>query len=164
MVKSYQVNHYYCNTLTYILLLCICFDSAIQNLKTLDVHRLIPVIIVWIIGKHDQKHIYITQLLTGHGCLRANMYRFEYSDCPYYTVCKKCADDAKHLTRYCSRFMDVRCKLMGKLQPAQMPESTIDHTVVQLKQRSSKWFLLGPNPKSTGGRSSETEEVLQHCQ
>ncbi|KAM8702461.1 hypothetical protein ACLKA7_001792 [Drosophila subpalustris] len=59
--------------------------------------RLIKDIRPWIQRRHGHVDFYICQLLTGHGCFRAYLYRFKHADSPYCDHCRGgVVEDAEH--------------------------------------------------------------------
>ena len=67
-------------------------------------HHLIPKLEDCIDRRHGEVNYYLTQLLTGHGCFRAYLYRFKLKDTPGCPVCLDANEDAEHVFCDCSRY------------------------------------------------------------
>ena len=67
-------------------------------------YNLIANIEQWLNRKHVKVDLYLTQILTGHGCFRSYLCRFKRADSPYYTFCKNnIIEDAEHVFFVCPR-------------------------------------------------------------
>ena len=68
------------------------------------IYRLITNIEVGIGRKHDQVNFYLSQLLTGHGCYRAFLYKYGHDVdemCPIY---QNTSETAEHVFFTCPRY------------------------------------------------------------
>ena len=55
-------------------------------------YRLIPHLDKWINRRHGSVNYYLTQMLSGHGCFRAYLYKHKYEDSP---ECPSAADSKR---------------------------------------------------------------------
>lgn len=88
-------------------------------------HRLIPRIDVWLNRNHGEVNYYLTQMLSGHGCLRAYLYRFKHDDSPECPSCPGVAEDAEHVFFVCPRFNPQRNKLETIMTRRIQPETLV---------------------------------------
>lgn len=80
------------------------WDGADKGLWT---KRLIPELRDWVERRHGEVDFFLTQVLSGHGCFRTYLHRFqlaEDSNCPYCNV----EDDAEHTLFFCQRWACYR--------------------------------------------------------
>ena len=73
--------------------------------------RLIPRIAPWTERRHGQTSYRLTQLLTGHGCLRSYLARFGLSDIASCPLCNEEQDDAEHALFHCPAHATDRWRL-----------------------------------------------------
>ncbi|XP_068150180.1 uncharacterized protein [Drosophila tropicalis] len=73
-------------------------------------------------GKVGLLYLYLTQLLSGHGCFRSYLNRFNHDESDECTWCGAgIVEDASHVLQHCPRFDVERCRLqnvMGELVTA----------------------------------------------
>lgn len=75
-------------------------------------YELIPNIKDWFERKHGDLNFYLTQMLSGHGCFRSYLYRFNHDSDPYCPYCGVTVEeDAKHVFFFCPRFGNERTSL-----------------------------------------------------
>lgn len=86
-------------------------------------YRLIPSIEKWINRQHGEVNYYLTQLLSGHGCFGAYLYRFKHTDTPDCPVCKDTQEDVEHIFFQCPRFENTRRELSVVLGQRPTPEN-----------------------------------------
>lgn len=67
-------------------------------------HRPIPEVKAWQNRNHGEVNYYVTQILTGHGCFRAYLFKYNHKESPYCQNCKNVPDDAEHVVFHCPRF------------------------------------------------------------
>jgi len=72
--------------------------------------RIVPDIRLWVSRKYGQTDFYLTQLLTGHGCFKSYLYRFNHETNPFCTHCAV-IKDAEHVLFVCHRFSAERKEL-----------------------------------------------------
>jgi len=89
--------------------------------------RLIRDIRPWIQRRHGQVDFYICQLLTGHGCFRAYLYRFKHADSPYCDHCRaEVVDNAEHAFFVCPLFDPLRSRMSSNGHQLS-PDNIVDH-------------------------------------
>lgn len=93
-------------------------------------HRLIPQVDVWLNRKHGEVNYYLTQLLSGHGCFRAYLYRFKHDDSPECPTCKGVNEDAEHAFFVCPRFSGPRSAWETALEGPKLPEEVVSAMLV----------------------------------
>jgi len=72
-------------------------------------HRLIPELKPWIQRRHGQVDFYVAQLLSGHGCFKAYLYRFNHERNPFCDHCGEgVIEDAEHVVFHCPLFRRER--------------------------------------------------------
>ncbi|KAM8702448.1 hypothetical protein ACLKA7_001779 [Drosophila subpalustris] len=80
--------------------------------------RLIPELKPWIERRHGQVDFYLAQVLTGHGCFKAYLFRFKHEQDPY---CDHCGgdviEDAEHSIFHCPLFTQERELAAGPNTP-----------------------------------------------
>lgn len=96
------------------------WDSSSKGRWT---HRLIPSIDDWTKRRHGEVNFYLTQFLSGHGCYRAYLHRFNLEDCPDCPTCLNAIEDAEHVFSVCPRYEQEREELERYLQTRVTPES-----------------------------------------
>jgi len=89
-------------------------------------HQLIPSIEPWVNRKHGQVDFYLTQALSGHGCLRSFLKRFGHDT---EDGCPECGsgifEDAQHVLFECRRFGYDRQILMETTGARVRPETFV---------------------------------------
>ncbi|XP_063994801.1 uncharacterized protein LOC135172586 [Diachasmimorpha longicaudata] len=68
-------------------------------------YRLIPEMSAWVHRQHGEVNYYLTQLLSGDGCFRESLHRFDYEDSPDCPACPGAVQDAEHIFFVCPRFV-----------------------------------------------------------
>lgn len=96
-------------------------------------YRLIPLLKAWTGRKHGEVDFYTTQLLSGHGCFRAYLYRFRHDNSPYCPNCIQAEEDAEHVFFHCPRFEPERQTLRNKLGQIPTPENIV-HLMIQSQE------------------------------
>lgn len=89
-------------------------------------HRLIPNVDRWVNRDKGEVGYYVTQLLSGHGCFRAYLFRFRRADSPYCPCCGEVQEDAEHVFFCCPRFTEHRNYLERILDVRITPENLIE--------------------------------------
>jgi hypothetical protein len=84
----------------------------------------LPNISLWISRKHGEVNFYLTQLLTGHGCFRAYLFRFGHDVSPNCPTCKV-VEDVEHVFFSCPRFTQEREVALQCLGHPLTPESLV---------------------------------------
>ena len=64
-------------------------------------YRLIPHLDKWINRRHGSVNYYFTQMLSGHGCFRAYLYKHQYEDSPECPICSGLEENAEHVFFAC---------------------------------------------------------------
>ena len=82
-------------------------DSANSN-KGRWTYRLIPNIGEWTKRRHGQVNFYLIQLLAGHGCDRAYLYKYGHDVCEASPECRNEREMAEHVFFTCPRCVDQR--------------------------------------------------------
>lgn len=100
-------------------------------------YELIPVLKQWVERKHGEVNYYLTQLLSGHGCFKAYLFRFKRSDDPNCPSCN-IEETAEHVFYRCARFEELRNGLNRRLGVELTPLNTV---AVMLQSRSN-WNML----------------------
>ncbi|KMQ83867.1 reverse transcriptase [Lasius niger] len=77
------------------------WDASIKGRWT---YRLISKVDRWFNRNHSAVNYYLTQMLSGHGCFRAYLYKFKYEDSPECLTCSGVKEDAEHAFFACPRF------------------------------------------------------------
>ena len=93
-------------------------------------HRLIPQVGVWLNRKHGEVNYYLTQMLSGHGCFRAYLYRFKHEDSPECPTCRGVNEDAEHVFFVCPRFSGPRSTWETALEGPKLPEEVVSAMLV----------------------------------
>lgn len=88
-------------------------------------HRLVPNIEAWVDRRHGDLDFYLTQLLTGHGCFRYYLHRFQLDNEAICTTCPSYIEDAEHIITMCPRFTAERETLAKILGEAVSPENIV---------------------------------------
>ena len=89
-------------------------------------YRLIPHLDKWINRRHGSVNYYLTQMLSGHGCFRAYLYKFKYEDSWECPTCSGLKENAEHVVFACSRFNAHRCELEATLEQSIKPETLVE--------------------------------------
>ena len=71
-------------------------------------YRIKPSIGEWTKTKYGQVNYYLTQLLMGHGCYRAYLYKYGHEVDEACRECRNKRETAKHIFFTCSRCIDQR--------------------------------------------------------
>ena len=89
-------------------------------------YRLIPHLDKWINRRHGSVHYYLPQMLSGHGCFRAYLYRHKYENFPECPACSGLEENAEDVFFACSRFNGYRCELEATLEQSMKPETLVE--------------------------------------
>uniref|UniRef100_A0A1B6JEW1 Reverse transcriptase zinc-binding domain-containing protein n=1 Tax=Homalodisca liturata TaxID=320908 RepID=A0A1B6JEW1_9HEMI len=68
----------------------------------------------------------MTQILSGHGCFRAYIYRFKHDNSPECPSCPGVSEDAEHVFFMCPRFSLQRDNLELILNRTLHPETLVE--------------------------------------
>ncbi|KAM8702194.1 hypothetical protein ACLKA7_001886 [Drosophila subpalustris] len=104
------------------------WDSAPNGRWT---YRLIKELKPWLHRRHGQLNFYLSQLLTGHGCFKSYLHRFNHAEdhCGQGTI-----EDAEHFFFFCPLFGRERgMSAIGRLH------LTPDNLVVHMLAEESTW-------------------------
>lgn len=89
-------------------------------------HRLIPEVSRWVNRNHGEVNYHLTQLLSGHGCFRTYLYKYNYEISPECPACNNGAiEDAEHVFFACPRFAKYRRALENDLAMGISPENLV---------------------------------------
>ncbi|KAL7736937.1 hypothetical protein ACLKA6_008802 [Drosophila palustris] len=101
-------------------------------------YRLIPQLKPWLERRHGQVDFYLTQLLTGHGCFKAYLFRFKHSPDPYCELCGEgVLDDAEHAVFHCPLFARER-----EIAAGDNARLTPDNIVATMLSSVSGWTAI----------------------
>ena len=70
----------------------------------------------WINRKHGEVNYYLTQMISGHRCFPAYLFKYKHVNTPYCLHCPGHIEDAEHILTQCCRFdfmrrtNDIFCK------------------------------------------------------
>ena len=102
-------------------------------------HQLIPNLAAWCSRKHGFLDFHLTQVLSGHGCFRAYLFRFKHSTDPYCTHCSDgTIEDAAHSLFVCPRFHHERREASATVGVA----LSVDNMVNCMLECESKWAAV----------------------
>ena len=90
-------------------------------------YRLIPITETWVNRRHGEVNFYLTQLITGHGCFRAYLFKCRNDDSPTCPSCSDIPEDVEHVFFHCSRFHVQREALQTALGETPTPENLVQH-------------------------------------
>lgn len=101
-------------------------------------YRLIPNIKRWLNRLHGELNFDLTQFLTGHGCYRAYLHRFNLDDSPFCPLCKGVEESPEHVLFQCQRFALERTVMQNQT------EITInsDNMVEALLESQANWDAI----------------------
>ena len=118
--------------------------------------QLIPDIVAWCSRKHGALDFYLTQVLSGHGCFRSYLFRFQHTTDPY---CAHCVDgsieDAAHALFVCPRFHQERRETAAVIGEV----LTIANMVNHMLECESKWAAVGAFAKHIMEELRRTERL-----
>ncbi len=87
-------------------------------------HRLIPHVETWTERQHGDIDYYLCQILSGHGCFRAYLFKFKHDDSPECPSCAGVIEDAEHVCFECPRFdydrTELQIKMSANLTPGNL--------------------------------------------
>ena len=95
-------------------------------------HRLIPKIDEWINRKHGEVNYYLTQMISGHGCFRAYLFKYKHVDTPYCLHCPGHIEDAEHILTQCCRFDFMRRTLPNDI-------FSVENCIKFMLESKEKW-------------------------
>lgn len=94
----------------------------------------------------------LTQLLTGHGGIRAYLYRFKLADSPSCVCDGATAETVDHIIRYCPRFVSLRHDCEQGLGVS-LEECDLREIMGNRKSRDT-FFKFGVNLMKVVGRAN----------
>ena len=100
------------------------WDASVKGRWT---HRLIPQVDNWMNRKHGEVNYYLTQMLSGHGCFRAYLYKYKHEESPVCPAGCGVPEDAEHVFFHCARFGPNREELKEALGEFPTPEDLVSH-------------------------------------
>lgn len=116
---------------------------------------LITSITNWRNRKHGELTYHLTQVLTGHGCFRAYLYkirRADSEDCPYCGL----RDDVKHTIFECPRWAEQRCRIARCVE-----EDVEDGNLVRnMLESEEKWATITENLREIISTKETEEKVI----
>jgi len=89
-------------------------------------HRLIPKVEIWVNRPHGELNYYLTQMISGHGCFRAYLYKFNYEDSPDCPACVAAEENAEHALFQCPRFSVSRATVEDQLETRITPDNLVE--------------------------------------
>lgn len=89
-------------------------------------YRLIPDVIKWSNRRHGELNFDLSQFLTGHGCYRQYLHRFNLDDTPYCPTCKDFEESPEHVMFQCQRFNLERTALYNKIGMSLNPDNVVE--------------------------------------
>lgn len=102
------------------------WDTAVKGRWT---YRLIPQLDAWLNRNHGEVNYWLTQMLTGHGCFRSYLHRFNRDDSPECPACPGVTEDTEHVFFACPRFNSLRNDLervhKQKIEPGTLLEGML---------------------------------------
>lgn len=84
-------------------------DAGLAGARTRDAIR--PVLDEWIDRKHGSMVFHLTQLLSGHGCFNAYLYKIKKIEDPTCSHCRTDPDTAEHTLQDCVAWLEEREEL-----------------------------------------------------
>jgi len=102
-------------------------------------HRLIPSLAPWLQRRHGQVDFYLTQMISGHGCLKEYLHRFNHEPNPYCDHCGTGSiEDAKHALFICPLFVRYR----AEAETTTVCNLTADNVISCMLESQSKWDAI----------------------
>jgi len=101
-------------------------------------YRLIPDVKTWCNRNHGNVSFHMTQFLTGHGCFRAYLKRFNRSDTDLCPICEQGTDDAEHAVLVCDAWDRWRSEVCIYLGIGELTTSNIVATMLQSEYNWTK--------------------------
>ena len=101
-------------------------------------HRLIPNVEKWVNRRHGELNYYLTQVLTGHGCYRKYLHKFNCEDAPDCPTGAGVEDDAEHTFFGCPRFSASRDIVEDQLNTRLTPENLVE----QMLSSETAWKAI----------------------
>ena len=80
----------------------------------------------WINRRHSEVNYYLLQMLSGHGCFRAYLYRFKYEKSRECPTCVGILENAEHMFFTCTRFREQRRNLETAVDLKITPDNTTE--------------------------------------
>lgn len=77
--------------------------------------RLIPDVTSWVNRRHGEINFDLSQFLSGHGCYRQYLHRFNLEDTPYCPTCKVIEESPEHVLFQCRRFEKERTEMHNNI-------------------------------------------------
>lgn len=119
--------------------------------------RLIQDIGKWIRRRHGCISFHLTQMLTGHGCFGAYLFRFKRRQSPVCVDCGAEEDDAEHTVFRCDRWWRPRRELEDMLGGQMEP----DNIIGQMLETREKWRAVKQFVGKVLGTKEEEERTQQ---
>lgn len=94
-----------------------------------------PVLVEWCGRGHGAVTYHMSQIITGHGCFNAFLYRIKKIDSPACAHCDGEYDDAQHTLEYCPEWRNWRTNLIVVLSP----DLSLPVIIGQLLADRDKW-------------------------
>lgn len=92
-------------------------------------YRLIPDVKRWVNRPHGELNFELSQFLTGHGCYRKYLHRFNLDDSPYCPTCKNAEETPEHVLFQCQRF-EMERNLMHNIIGVHLnPDNVIEEVI-----------------------------------
>lgn len=88
-------------------------------------YRLIPKVEIWVNRSHGELNYYLTQVISGHGCFRAYLYKFKCDDSPDCSACVAVEENAEHVLFQCPRFSASRAIVEDQLGTRITPDNLV---------------------------------------
>lgn len=89
-------------------------------------HRLITQVDTWVNRTHGEVNYYLTQMLSGHGCFRAYLYKYKHEDSPECPTCTGVEENAEHVFFVCPRFIAPRNTWRSTVGERTGPENLVE--------------------------------------
>lgn len=141
-------------------------------------HRLLPDISRWLSKPAMDLTFHLTQALTGHGCFRSYLTRFNRADDGYCTYCMDPEDTAEHTLFACPRWEDERAtmaRLLRRLphagdvedilcgpRPEELPDEPNARSRLELQARTTRSEFLTMVEKIMTTKEADEREEQQH--
>lgn len=87
--------------------------------------RLIPDLEKWYERTHGEIDYYLCQILSGHGCFRAYLFKYKHDESQYCPSCIGTAETAEHVFFNCPQFIHTRNALSSVLCERVSPDTIV---------------------------------------
>lgn len=142
-------------------------------------HRLLPDLARWLSKPPMDLTFHLTQVLSGHGCFRSYLRRFDRADDGYCFYCMDPDDTAEHTMFICPRWEDERASMARILRrpphagdvedilcgprPDELPDEPAARTRIADQAKINRFeFLAMVETIMTAKEEDEREEQLPH--